>query len=93
MSRTRIVVPPYLVYKYCPVIIFSIFSKKTCTLLNSVTFCDIFMKLYMDVYQVKIICRVHLRLLSVSELWSFDCVFIFILCNVHSCTYHNSLRI
>ena len=28
----------------------------------------------------------------VSELWSFDC-FMLILCNLHSCTLHNSLTI
>ena len=32
------------------------------------------MKLNLNVYQVEIMCHVQLRLLSVSELWPFDCV-------------------
>ena len=28
---------------------------------------------------------------SVSELWPSDCVFMLILCNLHSCTLHNSI--
>ena len=32
------------------------------------------MKLYMNVYQVKTLCCVYLGFISVSELWSFNCV-------------------
>ena len=38
-------------------------------------------------------CHIQLQVLSVSELWSFDCVFMLILYNLHSCTLHNSLTI
>ena len=42
-------------------------------------------------YQVKIICHVHLRLLSVSGLWPFDplIVFTLILYNLHYCILIN----
>ena len=29
----------------------------------------------------------------VSELWPFDCLFLLILCNFHSCTPHNSVTV
>ena len=29
----------------------------------------------------------------ISELWPFDSVFMLILCNLHSCTLHNSLTV
>ena len=35
------------------------------------------MKLYRNLFRFNIMCRVQLRLLSGSELWSFDCVFMF----------------
>ena len=41
---------------------------------------------YRNVYQVKIMCHVQLRLLSVSELLPFGCVFMLILYNLHSYT-------
>ena len=37
-------------------------------------FLDIFIKFYRNVYQVKIMCRVQLLLLFVSELLPLDCV-------------------
>ena len=36
---------------------------------------------------------IHIRLLSVSELWPFDCVFRLVLFNLHSRTLHNSLNV
>ena len=33
------------------------------------------MKLNRNVFQVKIMCHIQLQLLSVSELWPFDCIF------------------
>ena len=33
------------------------------------------MKLYRNVFRVKIMCRIQLWLLSISELWPFDFVF------------------
>ena len=38
-------------------------------------------------------CRVQLRFIFVSELWPFNCVFMLILCNLHSCTPDNSLTV
>ena len=42
------------------------------------------MTLYRNAFQVKIICHVQLHqiLLSVSELWPFDCVFM-LFCIIH----------
>ena len=41
------------------------------------------MKLYRNVNQVKIMCHIQLRLLSVSELWPFDCFVFFLLCIIY----------
>ena len=79
VSRARMIVPPYSVSKLFPFdyflsppppqikIIVRLIDKR-------VTVWDIFTKFYRNVYQVKIMCRVQLRLLYVSELWPFDCV-------------------
>ena len=60
-----IIVPLYLISKLWPFDIFS--SKNSCTPHNSVTSLDIFMKLYRNAFQFKIMCHIHLRLLSAPE--------------------------
>ena len=48
------------------------------------------MKLYRNVFQIKIMCPIQLQLCSVTELWPFDCVFyafIIIYILVHSRTH------
>ena len=57
---------------------------------NSGTVCDILLKLYRNVYRIKTMFRVQFQLISVSQLWPFDCSFILISCNLHSC---NSLTV
>ena len=70
---------------------FSIFiTKNSSTPHNSETVWDILIKLYRNIYQVKIMCRVQLRLLTVSELRPFDCVlglFCIIYILVHTITH------
>ena len=56
---------------------FYFFRKNYCTPQNTVTSWDVFMKLYRNVYNFKIMCRIQLRLLSVPELWPSGCVLSF----------------
>ena len=66
-----------------PCYAFDIFSANNyCTTHNFVTVWDIFIKLYRNVDQVKTICGVQLLLISVSELWPFDCV-LFLFCVIY----------
>ena len=38
-------------------------------------------------------CHIQLQFIFCSELGPFNCVLLLILCNLHSCTPHNSLTV
>ena len=72
MSLSRLIIPPYSVSKLSPCdCLFFIFPKNSCTPHNLVNVWDSYLKLYRNVYQVKIVCRIPVLLLSVSELLPF----------------------
>ena len=78
MSRIRMIVRPLLVPELCSFdYFFGHFSQKSCTPHNSVTIWDIFIKPYRNVYQVKTMCRVQIRLLALSSFQSYGPLIVF----------------
>ena len=68
MSRERMIVPPFLVSKLCPL---DIFSHFLCMNRNSVTIRNMFMKLSRNVYEVKTMFGIQLFLIPVSSFLSY----------------------